>query len=994
MVSSLYMMKNLLLVTLVAIMAIHVSGAGYKIVREVTDTTHDGVAYKRQVLSVQLDKDDEQLYGLASATALGYDLQATGYGETYPDPTAYPGRQNDYSTQTSIADVTFSTPPSPTDLPLGSYLAVVETFGDMIAMNQCTRNGLGWTSGITDWGSQPEGETGFSFNPEQCPNSGKANADGRVVFAVYESTGLLEQFTIRMSIYHPDYTDKVRNVIFDVDFTTGDEHCTNKVYEGDQFNSASVALTEDDSGYTACMAALGGGGGACADEVVNRYNSDQTEADAACVDKYQVSGFAFEGSIQYTADDHLATTPDGGCCAPPAPSGGGGSGGSDVPCDDYLDNVGCRLGQTENRGSTYNTVNDDTAAVCCSGTPTDSLCGDALVNDFGDDMGAAHAACASAHGSGSSFYDSGSYTGGSTDLQPDGCCVEPSGGGACADEVVNRYNSDQTEADAACVDKYQVSGFAFEGSIQYTADDHLATTPDGGCCAPPAPSGGGGSGGSDVPCDDYLDNVGCRLGQTENRGSTYNTVNDDTAAVCCSGTPTDSLCGDALVNDFGDDMGAAHAACASAHGSGSSFYDSGSYTGGSTDLQPDGCCVDPSGGGGPPGGGGGPISANPMCDTHDCSSGRLSSQRADAASIECTSGTCSERLCCTSGNEQKDKRYRAALEREDKIRDRGSQSALDDIITNLQALAGARNGVSAGATKQDRQQAVDTTKLGALSGVPRKILQRFLVAQLAGDLDADKGDVDLVVPKSNFARANRDAALDSKGISNLLMRAVKTKLSDADCGGADIHIDEVGADEFVEVVLLEEDDFSLKCHNGNPVSKVVLTSIADDDSDDSYEAFCRESVGGWVSQGTFAPDSSFICSEALPGHVHWIASDGTGGADPGATCDAYQCPSGYTLKASPETITGEDTPTCCDQVPAGATCDAYACPYGYTLKENPDQITGEDTATCCDDVASVGGGGGSAPVVCQGLDLSGDGRVGSADMDFILAKYDVACSDI
>ena len=826
MVSSLYMMKNLLLVTLVAIMAIHVSGAGYKIVREVTDTTHDGVAYKRQVLSVQLDKDDEQLYGLASATALGYDLQATGYGETYPDPTAYPGRQNDYSTQTSIADVTFSTPPSPTDLPLGSYLAVVETFGDMIAMNQCTRNGLGWTSGITDWGSQPEGETGFSFNPEQCPNSGKANADGRVVFAVYESTGLLEQFTIRMSIYHPDYTDKVRNVIFDVDFTTGDEHCTNKVYEGDQFNSASVALTEDDSGYTACMAALGGGGG------------------------------------------------------------------------------------------------------------------------------------------------------------------------ACADEVVNRYNSDQTEADAACVDKYQVSGFAFEGSVQYTADDHLATTPDGGCCAPPAPSGGGGSGGSDVPCDDYLDNVGCRLGQTENRGSTYNTVNDDTAAVCCSGTPTDSLCGDALVNDFGDDMGAAHAACASAHGSGSSFYDSGSYTGGSTDLQPDGCCVDPSGGGGPPGGGGGPISANPMCDTHDCSSGRLSSQRADAASIECTSGTCSERLCCTSGNEQKDKRYRAALEREDKIRDRGSQSALDDIITNLQALAGARNGVSAGATKQDRQQAVDTTKLGALSGVPRKILQRFLVAQLAGDLDADKGDVDLVVPKSNFARANRDAALDSKGISNLLMRAVKTKLSDADCGGADIHIDEVGADEFVEVVLLEEDDFSLKCHNGNPVSKVVLTSIADDDSDDSYEAFCRESVGGWVSQGTFAPDSSFICSEALPGHVHWIASDGTGGADPGATCDAYQCPSGYTLKASPETITGEDTPTCCDQVPAGATCDAYACPYGYTLKENPDQITGEDTATCCDDVASVGGGGGSAPVVCQGLDLSGDGRVGSADMDFILAKYDVACSDI
>jgi hypothetical protein len=409
-----------------------------------------------------------------------------------------------------------------------------------------------------------------------------------------------------------------------------------------------------------------------------------------------------------------------------------------------------------------------------------------------------------------------------------------------------------------------------------------------------------------------------------------------------------------------------------------------------------------------------------MCDTYlTCGSGRLTSQKADAASIECITGECSEHLCCTSGDEQKDWRYGAALSRRDKIRDRGSQSALDDIVADLQALAGARNAVSAGATKQDRQQAVDTAKLSALSGVPRKILQRFLVAQLAGDLDADKGDVDLVVPKSDFARANRDADLNAKGIDNLLMRAVKTKNSDADCGGADIHIDEVGTDEFVEVILLEENDFSLKCHGGNPVSKVVLTSIAGDDSDDSYEAFCRES-GAWVSQGTFAPDSSFICSEALPGHVHWIASDGTGGAATcdaytcpsgytlkaspetitgnntatccDATCDAYTCPSGYTLKASPETITGEDTATCCDEVPAGATCDAYACPYGYTLKENPDQITGEDTATCCDDVASVGGGGGS--VVCQGLDFSEDGVVGAADFLPLLNNYGASCANL
>lgn len=375
-----------------------------------------------------------------------------------------------------------------------------------------------------------------------------------------------------------------------------------------------------------------------------------------------------------------------------------------------------------------------------------------------------------------------------------------------------------------------------------------------------------------------------------------------------------------------------------------------------------------------------------MCDTYlTCSSGRLTSLKDDAASIECTTGTCSERLCCTSGNEQKDKRYRAALEREDKIRDRGSQSALDDIKADLQALAGARNAVSAGATKQDRQQAVDTAKLSALSGVPRKILQRFLVAQLAGDLDADKGDVDLVVPKSDFARANRDADLNAKGIDNLLLRPVKTKNSDADCGGADIHIDELDATEFVEVILLEENDFSLKCHNGAPVSKVVLTTIADDDSDDSYEAFCRESVG-WVSQGTFAPDSSFICSEALPGHVHWVASDGTGGTSSGGSGGG----SGTSCSAGEKSIC----------IPA-ASCRLDLSGDASVTAADIATVAGQNGKLCTElagGTSNVACGAGEIsiciPEISCRLDLSGDGSVTAADIATVAGQNGKLCTEL
>jgi hypothetical protein len=95
-------------------------------------------------------------------------------------------------------------------------------------------------------------------------------------------------------------------------------------------------------------------------------------------------------------------------------------------------------------------------------------------------------------------------------------------------------------------------------------------------------------------------------------------------------------------------------------------------------------------------------------------------------------------------------------------------------------------------------------------------------------------------------------------------------------------------------------------------------------------------------------------------------------------CDTYVCDplSSRPDAASTECTSGTcDAPLCCV---SAATCDVFACPYGYTLKETPESITGADQGTCCD---------ATAPVNTCPKDLDGDNSVSIGDVLVILSSY-------
>ena len=93
---------------------------------------------------------------------------------------------------------------------------------------------------------------------------------------------------------------------------------------------------------------------------------------------------------------------------------------------------------------------------------------------------------------------------------------------------------------------------------------------------------------------------------------------------------------------------------------------------------------------------------------------------------------------------------------------------------------------------------------------------------------------------------------------------------------------------------------------------------------------------------------------------------------PAATCDAYQCPSGYESKANPSQITGDSTDTCCDAV------QAAACPK---------DLNGDNVISAGDILAILTSFGPCPSGQPCPKDLNGDNVISAGDILAILTSF-------
>ena len=408
------------------------SASGYKLSKTVT-TTANG---ERQVLRLHLnDPTNEQVFYLGSGDAVGIPLGASGYGTTYPS-----NRASDFSTQGLVNDIVFpwatsglqlfsNAAPQQADVPIGTYIGIVETANDLYAQRGCSLqqapSGAAWPSALVDYGSSNDNEALWGFSANSCPDQGRDNGSG-VVIGVYESSSELTSLAITAKVKDRSGTNQDRNIVINVGFSGGNEElCLNGVYEGDTFNSQSQPLSESDSGFTACQVALGGGGGggATCGSAEGSYASP-TDASNACVSTHGAD-HAFDGSSTvYTSSDPLDLNTNGGCCIYIGGGGGGGGGGTMAGCDDYISQVGCAAGQTPLTGTQFDTATQDPATACC-----DSSGGGGGSNPFCDSY-----TCGS--GTTKSGASSIECTSGTCDDET--CCDAPSGGCASGQVGFNR----------------------------------------------------------------------------------------------------------------------------------------------------------------------------------------------------------------------------------------------------------------------------------------------------------------------------------------------------------------------------------------------------------------------------------------------------------------------------------------------------------------------------------------------------------------------------
>ena len=427
------------------------------------------------------------------------------------------------------------------------------------------------------------------------------------------------------------------------------EICTEKCGATDQFvpNSdfASVALPEGaqydmvtvtcDSGY------MGGGDYMC--EGGSYQGQPCEQVITTCAELSCTGSPSFPVTSQYNHGLTSSTATDDGvntyCCANEencARSRFMGTVDDGQPC-------GCNADCSE--GVCNNGFCEIGTPPTGGGSSGGNSCSDGLNNDFSGNFNNAHAECASSHGAGSSFYDGGTYTGGATDLQPDGCCTPPTGGGSsggnpfcdsytecqeskanpssiectsgtcddatcceaiylsCSDALANFFNDITGNADAACVDD-RGAGSSFDSSGTYTGD--VTDLQPRGCCT----AGSGGGGGSGPTCGSAAGTyasptdasnacvsrhgAGYGFDGSSNTYSSSDPLDLNTDGGCCLAPPS---CADMLASDFGGISSDADNICASLHGAGSSFDSNGMFTSGVTELQPGGCCTDPGGGG-------------------------------------------------------------------------------------------------------------------------------------------------------------------------------------------------------------------------------------------------------------------------------------------------------------------------------------------------------------------------------------------------------------
>ena len=233
------------------------------------------------------------------------------------------------------------------------------------------------------------------------------------------------------------------------------------------------------------------------------------------------------------------------------------------------------------------------------------------------------------------------------------------------------------------------------------------------------------------------------------------------------------------------------------------------------------------------------------------------------------------------------------------------------------------------------RRAIEGSDLEGLTG--GSDLRKMIIAEARVSAETetfDAEDVEIEMTKEDFKNAmdglsNAKTHMDSRNVARVVMKSAKTKTTET-CAEADIHLENINGDEFVEVLLLEQNDVSIKCLNNVLVSRVELIADEDDDANDLFQAQCWDvNANAWGVANNYRHDDSYTCA-ASGNYLHFVLSD-AGGAisgctdsgatnhNPDATVDDGSCEFTDNSRAPGETCA--DTVDCT----GGETCTAGVC---------------------------------------------------------------------
>ena len=179
------------------------------------------------------------------------------------------------------------------------------------------------------------------------------------------------------------------------------------------------------------------------------------------------------------------------------------------------------------------------------------------------------------------------------------------------------------------------------------------------------------------------------------------------------------------------------------------------------------------------------------------------------------------------------------------------QNAVPDVKINLSSFGLKKTAAQRKALRDSSSIDLKNVKLQMTTA------RRVVIQAMMSDLDEGEGvyvdPYETGIVSDTFA-----ARLQLQGVKLMYVLSPKTKVSDRNCNQADVLLDRVQVSDAYAVAIDVVGEYSLKCLNDVPLSKVQIVSVDKELGTKSYEVSCWTNEE-WSKIGTFHSGDHFTC---------------------------------------------------------------------------------------------------------------------------------------